>query len=102
MKVAIVHDQLQEFGGAERVLVTLKKIFPEADVFTSFYNPKTLGSQAKIFNDWPIITSWAEKVPFLKKLYSPLDLSLLLYGNVLIFPDMIWLFLHLVLICLKG
>jgi glycosyltransferase involved in cell wall biosynthesis len=72
MKVAIVHDQLQEFGGAERVLVALKKIFPEADIFTSFYNPKTLGSQAKKFNDWPIFTSWAEKVPFLKKFYSPL------------------------------
>ena len=28
MKVALVHDQLREFGGAERVLVSLKKIFP--------------------------------------------------------------------------
>ncbi len=72
MKVAIVHDQLQEFGGAERVLVTLKKIFPEADVYTSFYNPKTLGSHAEKFKNWQIITSWADKIPFLKKLYSPL------------------------------
>ena len=29
MKIALVHDQLQEFGGAERVLVALKEIFPE-------------------------------------------------------------------------
>lgn len=72
MKVAIVHDQLQEFGGAERVLVSLKKIFPEADVYTSFYNPEMLGIHRENFNGWNIITSWADKIPFLKKLYSPL------------------------------
>lgn len=71
-KIALVHDQLQEFGGAERVLVALKKIFPDADVYTSFFNEKTLGIHAKHFKDWNIKTSWAEKVPFLKKLYSPL------------------------------
>lgn len=72
MRIAIVHDQLQEFGGAERVLVILHDIFPEADVYTSFYNPQTLGSHAAKFTDWKIITSWADKIPFLKKLYSPL------------------------------
>lgn len=72
MKIALVHDQLQEFGGAERVLVALKKIFPEADVFTSFYNPKTLGFHAEKFKNWRIITSWGDKIPFLKKIYSPL------------------------------
>lgn len=72
MKIAIIHDQLQEFGGAERVLVALKKIFPQADVYTSFYNPKTLGSHRNEFASWRIITSWADKIPFLKKLYSPL------------------------------
>ena len=71
MKVALVHDHIQEFGGAERVLVSLKKIFPEADVFTSFYSPESLGIHAAEFKDWHIITSWAEKVPLLKKLYSP-------------------------------
>ncbi len=72
MKIAIVHDQLQEFGGAERVLVALKKIFPKAPVYTSFYNPVQLGIHAKEFKSWNIITSWFDKVPFLKKLYSPL------------------------------
>ncbi len=71
-KVAIVHDQLQEFGGAERVLIALKEIYPQADVYTSFYNPETLGIHAKHFKDWNIITSWGDKVPFFKKLYSPL------------------------------
>lgn len=72
MKVAIVHDQLQEFGGAERVLVALKKIFPQADVFTSFYNAETLGVHRDKFKDWKIITSWVDKIPFIKKVYSPL------------------------------
>lgn len=72
MKIAIVHDQMQEFGGAERVLVTFKKIFPEADVITAFLNTKTLGTHAKKIKDWKIITSWMDKIPFLKKFYSPL------------------------------
>lgn len=72
MKVAIVHDQLQEFGGAERVLVALKEIFPKAHVITSFYNPKTLGVHAKKFKDWRITTSWVNKIPGLNRLYSPL------------------------------
>src|SRR5437762_2356579 len=72
MKIAIVHDQLQEFGGAERVLVALKKIYPEADVYTSFYNPEALGVHRRHFEGWNIITSWAQNVPFLNKLYSPL------------------------------
>lgn len=72
MKIAIVHDQLQEFGGAERVLVALKSIFPNADVYTSFYNPASLGNHRKKFEGWKIYTSWASHVPFLNRLYSPL------------------------------
>ena len=70
-KIALVHDQLQEFGGAERVLVALKKIFPQADIFTSFFNPKTLKTHKEKFSHWPIFTSWADKISLLKKFYSP-------------------------------
>ncbi len=72
MKIALVHDQLQEFGGAERVLVALHDLFPDAVVYTSFYSPKTLGNHAKKFVGWNIKTSWAARIPFLNKLYSPL------------------------------
>jgi len=71
-KIAIVHDQIKEFGGAERVLVALKKIYPEADVFTSFYEPLELGIHKHHFENWKIITSWADQIPFFSKLYSPL------------------------------
>ncbi len=38
MKVAIVYDRLNKWGGAERVLLALHKIFPEAPLFTSVYS----------------------------------------------------------------
>ena len=37
MKVALVHDYLNEFGGAERVLEVLCEIFPKAPIYTAFY-----------------------------------------------------------------
>lgn len=72
MKIALVHDQLQEFGGAERVLYALKKIYPQADVYTSFYNQKQLGIFGKETAHWKIITSWADKFWLTKRFYSPL------------------------------
>lgn len=72
MKIALVHDQLQEFGGAERVFVSLCEIYPDADIFTAFYNPQALGIHDKHFKDRNVITSWAGKIPFFGKLYSPL------------------------------
>ena len=42
MKVAIVHDSLTVFGGAERVLIELLSIYPEADLFTSLVSEDIL------------------------------------------------------------
>lgn len=39
MKVAIVHDYLTQRGGAERVVLSLARAFPEAPVYTSLYDP---------------------------------------------------------------
>lgn len=39
-KIAITHDSLTQFGGAERVLFYLIKMFPQADVYTSLANKK--------------------------------------------------------------
>jgi len=38
MRVAIVHDDLVQWGGAERVLEGLLEIYPEATLFTSVYD----------------------------------------------------------------
>src|SRR3989344_6812913 len=72
MKVAIVHDYIKEFGGAERVLESLHNVFPEAPVYTSVYLPKYLGPHRARFSGWKIKTSWADVIPFNSKLISPL------------------------------
>lgn len=44
MKVAILHDYLNQFGGAERVLKVIIDLFPNADLYTLLYDEKkTLG-----------------------------------------------------------
>lgn len=40
MKVAILHDYLNQFGGAERVLLALLEIFPKAHIYTLLYDEK--------------------------------------------------------------
>jgi len=73
MKIALVHDQLKEFGGAERVLVSLSKIFPKADIYTSFFDMEMLKKRAPEYKEWNIHASWFHKMPqFIKRLYSPL------------------------------
>ncbi|MBW4520318.1 MAG: glycosyltransferase [Scytolyngbya sp. HA4215-MV1] len=39
MKVALVHDYLTQRGGAERVFELLCKRYPDADIYTSLYDP---------------------------------------------------------------
>jgi glycosyltransferase involved in cell wall biosynthesis len=72
MKVALVHDYLREWGGAERVLTALHEMFPDAPVYTAFYDKKALGIHAKHFRNWDIRQTWMAKVPLIKKLHSPL------------------------------
>lgn len=38
MKVAILHDYLNQYGGAERVLASLLEMYPEADLYTLLYD----------------------------------------------------------------
>jgi glycosyltransferase involved in cell wall biosynthesis len=71
MKVALVHDQLREFGGAERVLVSLKKIFPIADIYTTTFDLDSLGSHKQLIKDWNVQVSGFGKIPFLNRFYSP-------------------------------
>ena len=43
MKVAIVHDYLNQAGGAERVLAVLHRMFPDAPIFTTLFDPRAVG-----------------------------------------------------------
>jgi len=41
MKVALVYDRVNKWGGAERVLLALHEIWPDAPLFTGVYNPQS-------------------------------------------------------------
>jgi len=60
-KIALVHDFLQSFGGAERVTLALSDIFPDAPIYTLTYNPKL----SKYFRGKKIIVSSLQKYKFL-------------------------------------
>jgi glycosyltransferase involved in cell wall biosynthesis len=60
MKVALVYDRLNKWGGAERVLLALHKLFPDAPLYTSVYDP-IKASWAKVFD---VRTSFLQKFPY--------------------------------------
>ncbi|MEO8581900.1 MAG: glycosyltransferase [Patescibacteria group bacterium] len=74
MKVALVHDYLYEYGGAERVIEALHELYPDAPLYTSFVDSERLGIHWQKFKDWDIRESWMTKIPFYKKIFSPLRL----------------------------
>ncbi len=70
LRVALVHDYIKEYGGAERVLEALHEIYPDAPVYTSVYLPEFLGPHKARFKNWKITTSFLQRVPFKAKLIS--------------------------------
>ncbi|MEK7182949.1 MAG: glycosyltransferase [Patescibacteria group bacterium] len=70
MRVALVHDYIKEYGGAERVLEALHEIWPKAPVYTTVYAPRYLGPHTERFKSWDIHTSWLNYIPFRAKLIS--------------------------------
>src|SRR3989344_3855539 len=76
MKIAIVHDDLVQFGGAERVLEGICEIFQEAPIFTSVFDSENPELQ-KRFGNKDVKTSFLQKIPGWKSLYKAM---LPLYG----------------------
>ena len=64
MKIAIVHDYLNQAGGAERVVGTLHTMFPGAPIFTTILDRSSLWD---VLRDADIRTSWMQKLPLLKR-----------------------------------
>ena len=80
MKIAIVHDYIKEFGGAERVLKVLCEIYPDAPIYTAFYDKHSTAYPH--FKDKKIVSSWFNLLPFSSKLASPLRfLTPLIWGS---------------------
>lgn len=70
MKVAIVHDYLKEYGGAERVVEALLEIWPDAPVYTTVFLPEFAGPHRARVEKWNVQTSFLQKIPFKGKLIS--------------------------------
>lgn len=87
MRVALVHDYIKEYGGAERVLEALHEIWPSAPVFTTVYLPSFLGPHKERFKDWNIKTSFLQHFPFKAKLISPFRLIMPLAFKSFDFSD---------------
>lgn len=70
MKIALVHDYIKEYGGAERVLEALTEIYPDAPIYTAFVDKNSTAYSH--FKNKKIVTSWFNFLPFASKLASPL------------------------------
>jgi len=59
-RVALVHDWLNQLGGAENVLETLVRMFPAAPVFTSMYAADRMPPP---YRAWDIRTTFMQRLP---------------------------------------
>jgi glycosyltransferase involved in cell wall biosynthesis len=66
MRVAIIHDYLNQYGGAERVLEALHELFPAAPIYTSIYDPAVMPVAMR---SWDIRTSWMQRLPSWRRLF---------------------------------
>jgi glycosyltransferase involved in cell wall biosynthesis len=73
LKVALVHDYLNQYGGAERVLEELHALFPSAPVYTSMYWPEKMSATIRGLD---IRTSFMQRLPLVTRNHQPF---LLLY-----------------------
>lgn len=72
MKIALVHDYLVQYGGAERVLEAFTELYPYAPIYTLIYDPEAMHG---VFADKRIYTSFLQKYRFVRKhhrLFPPL------------------------------
>ena len=67
MKLALVHDDFIQWGGAERLVSALHEVFPDAPIFTSFYD-ETVIRQSPLRNA-DLRVSFMQKLPLKKKIY---------------------------------
>jgi glycosyltransferase involved in cell wall biosynthesis len=73
LKVALVHDYLNQYGGAERVLEELHGLFPSAPVYTSMYWPEKMSATIRGLD---VRTSFMQRLPLVTRNHQPF---LLLY-----------------------
>lgn len=68
MRVAITTDWLNSFGGAERVLVELHRMFPSAPIYTTVHDAAALPASLR---EWDVRTSFLQRIPFARRRHQP-------------------------------
>lgn len=68
MKIALVHDYLNQYGGAERVLEELHRLYPQAPIYTSVYDAPSMKNLGFDDRGKDIRTSFMERLPLRDKL----------------------------------
>ncbi len=64
MKTALVHDWMNQIGGAEDVLEALAAMYPDAPVYTSLYAPEKMPPD---WQSWDIRASFIDRLPLARK-----------------------------------
>nr|MBA2451853.1 glycosyltransferase [Chloroflexia bacterium] len=59
-RTVLVHDYLNQFGGAERVLETMHALAPHSPVYTSMYEPDAMPEE---YRKWDIRPTWIDRLP---------------------------------------
>jgi len=62
-RVVLAHDYLTQFGGAERVALSMTRAFPQAPLLTSFYDPERTFAG---FGDVKVVPSGLNRVGLLR------------------------------------
>lgn len=68
MKIALIHDWLNQIGGAEDVLAELVKMFPDSPIYTSLYAPDIM---PEFYKQWDIRPLWMDKLPKIHTKHQP-------------------------------
>lgn len=67
LKIAIVHDWLVNYAGADRVVDQLHQMFPNAPIYTLVYDKKSMPAR---FATYDIRTTYLQRLPFATTLYK--------------------------------
>lgn len=59
-RTVLVHDYLNQHGGAERLLEAMHDLAPNAPVFTSMYDPERMPAA---YREWDIRATWMDRLP---------------------------------------
>lgn len=66
-RTALVHDWLNQDGGAEAVLEVLHGLYPDAPVYTSMAD----ADRVPAVRGWDVRTTWMDRLPFVHRAHQP-------------------------------